>query len=437
MPFWHSVAGTWLFSALLSMPPLIGWSEYGYLDTQSFCFCDWKTSISYTFFMVGMCFGGPCSTMTFCYVKILLKVRHSKRKLSMTARGSKHNAGYDSTDTDNPSEQDRINKTAETQLDILTPASAADSYRVSEPQNERRNSRSSRSSQKSRRKRSSGVEVHPWTTDDMIDGSYLSDCRVNSCPGRLHASGLNRVPLTDTYTTIHTIPVSPAPEDSRLPYSSSNNINHETVGGGTVVRSSSDISADGCTINCMPRSHAKSCNVRNSTTSQSADPSGRYSQEEGSAADPNNQSTASPEDLTLSQVTPAKRSGSLDISSHLRTLTKRLRSDSTNTERKSKSGIDEMKLIKMFLVVILVFVICWLPFCITMFYYVFHGSPAPRTIDMLTILLGCTNSACNPIIYGLMNKKYRQGYERIFCCLCNRVRARWGDPVSFSQTPSS
>ncbi|ELT91554.1 hypothetical protein CAPTEDRAFT_34591, partial [Capitella teleta] len=76
------VAGecTVALSALLATPPLVGWGKYAYLPGQSICFCEWSSSISYTFFMVGMCFGGPCSVMTFCYVGIMREVRRSKKR---------------------------------------------------------------------------------------------------------------------------------------------------------------------------------------------------------------------------------------------------------------------------------------------------------------------------------------------------------------------
>ncbi|ESO83690.1 hypothetical protein LOTGIDRAFT_73938, partial [Lottia gigantea] len=74
------IAGVWILSSALATPPLFGWGVYAYLPNQSFCFCDWATSVSYTFFMVGTCFGGPCTVMTVCYVLILRKLRASSRK---------------------------------------------------------------------------------------------------------------------------------------------------------------------------------------------------------------------------------------------------------------------------------------------------------------------------------------------------------------------
>ncbi|XP_077998855.1 alpha-1A adrenergic receptor-like [Glandiceps talaboti] len=192
------VQGVWLLSALLGSPPLFGWAEYAYLHGQSFCFCRWKSSISYTFFMVGTCFGGPCSVMTFSYARILMEVRRSRRRV---------------TDEDATKVEDR------------------------------------------------------------------------------------------------------------------NHLSVPTVAGA-------------------------------------------------------------------------------------------IASKKARTNRQRKRREEELKLTKSFLVVIFVFIISWLPFCVTMFWSVFSDQPVPRPVDMTTLLLGYFNSCCNPIIYGIMNKRFRQGYIQLLSCRC-------------------
>nr|XP_006812026.1 PREDICTED: somatostatin receptor type 3-like [Saccoglossus kowalevskii] len=181
---------------VLASPPLAGWSVYSYLPGQSFCFCSWKSSESYTFFMVGVCFGGPCSVMAFCYVQIMREVRRSRRRIS----------------SEDPSSDDDI------QLKVSTIAGAVYSHKISIAQRKRRQRR------------------------------------------------------------------------------------HE----------------------------------------------------------------------------------------------------------------EDVKLTFSFLVVITLFVISWMPFCATMFWSIYSSTPVPRPIDMATLLLGYFNSCCNPIVYGLMNKRYRWGYKRLF-----------------------
>ncbi|KAK6177128.1 hypothetical protein SNE40_015294 [Patella caerulea] len=75
------ILGVWLLSSALATPPLMGWGVYSYLPNQAFCFSEWPASVSYTFFMVGVCFGGPCSVMTVSYCFIFRKYRRSSRTI--------------------------------------------------------------------------------------------------------------------------------------------------------------------------------------------------------------------------------------------------------------------------------------------------------------------------------------------------------------------
>lgn len=80
-PPYLSLAGVWCLSAMLATPPLVGWAEYDYLPRQSFCFCKWTTSVSYSFFMVIVCFGGPFGMMILCYVPIFKSFKKVRQRL--------------------------------------------------------------------------------------------------------------------------------------------------------------------------------------------------------------------------------------------------------------------------------------------------------------------------------------------------------------------
>ena len=77
---------------------------------------------------------------------------------------------------------------------------------------------------------------------------------------------------------------------------------------------------------------------------------------------------------------------------------------------------EEHRLAMSLIVVVIVFVICWLPFCISMLIMIFADTPIPREFHMCTLLLGYANSCCNPIIYGLMNKRFASGFKDLYCC---------------------
>ena len=79
MFFICNITGTWILSASLASPPLFGWGRYGYLPGQSVCFAEWRTSISYTFFMVSglsvvggsrIFLGGGANSQSGCILQI-------------------------------------------------------------------------------------------------------------------------------------------------------------------------------------------------------------------------------------------------------------------------------------------------------------------------------------------------------------------------------
>ncbi|OWF44070.1 beta-3 adrenergic receptor-like [Mizuhopecten yessoensis] len=86
--------------------------------------------------------------------------------------------------------------------------------------------------------------------------------------------------------------------------------------------------------------------------------------------------------------------------------------------RKSKHGkarADEIRLATALAVVVVTFFCCWFPYCISMVLSMFGPAGVPRGLHMTTLLVGYLNSACNPIIYGVMNKKFGDGFKRLLC----------------------
>jgi len=75
---------------------------------------------------------------------------------------------------------------------------------------------------------------------------------------------------------------------------------------------------------------------------------------------------------------------------------------------------EETKMTNTVLLVVALFVICWAPFAITMFFDVYHPRPLPRVVDIAALLLGYLNSMCNPILYGLRNSAFKQGFLDLY-----------------------
>lgn len=97
------------------------------------------------------------------------------------------------------------------------------------------------------------------------------------------------------------------------------------------------------------------------------------------------------------------------------------------TENQLRAEKSRKKVLKMLLVVVTLFALCWLPVYITQFIW-FFGSERfpcgpPPVLAFLAFFLGHTNSALNPAIYVIFNSNFRKGFRDVFLCRC-RCRRR-------------
>lgn len=76
----------------------------------------------------------------------------------------------------------------------------------------------------------------------------------------------------------------------------------------------------------------------------------------------------------------------------------------------------EKKLAITVLIVIGMFLLCWLPFFTLNVWTAFEERRIPPAADFITCLLAYANSAFNPLIYGLKNKKFLQTFKAILTC---------------------
>ena len=81
---------------------------------------------------------------------------------------------------------------------------------------------------------------------------------------------------------------------------------------------------------------------------------------------------------------------------------------------------NKIRVIRMLFVVVLEFFLCWTPLYIIQTWMVFDVHSAYEFLTPLTKtlfhLLSYMSSCCNPITYCFMNRKFREGFVRVFTC---------------------
>ncbi|XP_070198607.1 cholecystokinin receptor-like [Littorina saxatilis] len=81
---------------------------------------------------------------------------------------------------------------------------------------------------------------------------------------------------------------------------------------------------------------------------------------------------------------------------------------------------NKIRVIKMLFVVVLEFFLCWTPVYVIQTWMIFDFQTAYEFVTPLTKtlfhLLSYVSSCCNPITYCFMNKKFREGFVRVFTC---------------------
>jgi len=86
-------------------------------------------------------------------------------------------------------------------------------------------------------------------------------------------------------------------------------------------------------------------------------------------------------------------------------------------EDNAKSFAEEVQITKILFAVLIAFVICWSPAFTIEFLDTLKGEYSlPRQVYLIMPFAGAASSAINPVIYGVMQKRFRDAYKRILSC---------------------
>ncbi|XP_019908724.2 tachykinin receptor 1b isoform X2 [Esox lucius] len=97
-----------------------------------------------------------------------------------------------------------------------------------------------------------------------------------------------------------------------------------------------------------------------------------------------------------------------------------------STHRYREQLIAKRKVVKMMIVVVCTFAVCWLPYHIYFLLQQFHPDPRQlfewryvQQVYLAIMWLAMSSTMYNPIIYCCLNERFRAGFQRVFCwCPC-------------------
>lgn len=82
----------------------------------------------------------------------------------------------------------------------------------------------------------------------------------------------------------------------------------------------------------------------------------------------------------------------------------------------TKRRKSERKVTRMVVIIVLVFVICWLPFFTTNIVNLIHIIPENNTtIYFFLVILTYVNSCANPVLYAFLSENFNQSFQKVLC----------------------
>lgn len=84
----------------------------------------------------------------------------------------------------------------------------------------------------------------------------------------------------------------------------------------------------------------------------------------------------------------------------------------------TKKRKSERKVTRMVVIIVLVFVLCWLPFFTFNIVNTIFTIPENQTtagVYFVLIILTYVNSCANPILYAFLSENFKQSFQRVLC----------------------
>ena len=95
----------------------------------------------------------------------------------------------------------------------------------------------------------------------------------------------------------------------------------------------------------------------------------------------------------------------------------------------TKRRKSERKVTRMVVIIVLVFILCWLPFFVTQIVNLFYIIPETNVmaaVYFILVILTYVNSCANPVLYGFLSENFKQSFRKVLCVRSTNVTCSGG-----------
>ncbi|XP_072021255.1 uncharacterized protein [Amphiura filiformis] len=392
------ICGVWIFSAMLSLPPTIGWSRYSFIEVRAICTLRWSTDLTYTTFMFALGIFMPFAIIFIAYYRIFILVRKNFKRMRAHTRQSSfrhHNQQKGKLRFKDRQRVEDGNIGAKQEVPgYATPAKTGDE-----------------------------VNSSPYRTKQAIDICILPIDK-EYCAGSASV-----FIATPKYALQHEAVESHhrQSEISWQSYYADDDLvcdlgNVPKTTEATPINFKIDRKDDEKNLNktCAINSEANAkCTVFQEFESGSSNMS---------AVDPTGQTTehAKLQSKSSLRVKKNRSKNSQNGGQEKAGSSSNVRITTPAFLRSTMSNVtvprDDLRLTVMVFVVLASFMLCWAPITIINFIETVLDMQVSRLLNIIAVFMMFLSAALNPVIYGLMNRNSRRAFYRIFCGWTRKCR---------------
>ena len=371
------IAAVWAFGVVSSICPLLGWGRYVYQHGASLCVTDFKTNKSFTAFIFTAVFSIPLNAIFFIYFRIYKAVRRHARAIRNNSVHLRNEKAYELGNTNEMQQTNHV--TAHS-----TNEDGQTNQGVDQLPNENK-------------VKVINQKPNQFTNDSIVqETSQVNDQLTNEI--EVQATNHTERQLTNEDAVQETNQV-----DDKLSNQSKVELTSHIVG-----QSANEIVVQVNEYKLQSTVQSTNDNPGHVTLLPTLANHRKVAPTNHEA--PHETSPTNKNSLFRRSTNQSDRKSYIANHKKKRKPTKttlqRTKSFQTKLKKETKAALTMLGIIS-------VHVLCLTPFAVYNLYCLYTGD-SDETADFVTSKIAYSNAFFNPVIYGLMNKLFRQGFYQIF-----------------------